>query len=391
MTTRNMERALRGAANGAGAPPVLAPAPEAEAAGAPPGAPEPRVPGGQLPAPEGNAEENEVQDNNEDYFDSEDGDGQENQEPEEHRRRVPATPPAPVRAPTENLAHQFAGMKVDPPAPLVMDTLRALELPKPPMFDGRGEYHLMEQFLYAVEAYLGVGQITRADTQVYIAGGYLLGDALSWFQAAQQSSDPKMRITDMQEFKAGLRKAFGAPDMEMNARNKLANTVQSGTVREYSTAFRNVVLLLPDITPAERFHAYITGLRPAVRKEILIRRIKDYTEAAAVAEAIDVAAQMSDDRTAYQGPGRGAQPPRPPNQPSGQQNRAALRLHALARAPARRGKLTPEEREDLMSRGACFYCREEGHIAATCPNKRAPARADAEGDHRAPEGNGDGQ
>jgi len=32
--------------------------------------------------------------------------------------------------------------------------------------------------------------------------------------------------------------------------------------------------------------------------------------------------------------------------------------------------LTPEERSDLMRRGACFHCRQIGHISQNCPKKR---------------------
>src|SRR6266700_4611544 len=32
--------------------------------------------------------------------------------------------------------------------------------------------------------------------------------------------------------------------------------------------------------------------------------------------------------------------------------------------------LTPKERSDLMRRGACFNCRQIGHISQNCPKKR---------------------
>jgi hypothetical protein len=38
-------------------------------------------------------------------------------------------------------------------------------------------------------------------------------------------------------------------------------------------------------------------------------------------------------------------------------------------------RLTPEERAQLQRTGACFYCRERGHMASQCP--RHPARVNA--------------
>lgn len=41
---------------------------------------------------------------------------------------------------------------------------------------------------------------------------------------------------------------------------------------------------------------------------------------------------------------------------------------ATAEAPGTIKKLTERERQDLYNRGGCYRCRQEGHIAAACPN-----------------------
>ena len=45
--------------------------------------------------------------------------------------------------------------------------------------------------------------------------------------------------------------------------------------------------------------------------------------------------------------------------------------------PARLRKLTDEERASLASKGACFRCREKGHIAINCPLKNSDSKGDA--------------
>jgi len=32
--------------------------------------------------------------------------------------------------------------------------------------------------------------------------------------------------------------------------------------------------------------------------------------------------------------------------------------------------MTVEERSSLMKKGACFYCKEQGHISKDCPKKK---------------------
>ena len=45
--------------------------------------------------------------------------------------------------------------------------------------------------------------------------------------------------------------------------------------------------------------------------------------------------------------------------------------------PARLRKLTDEERASLASKGACFRCREKGHIVINCPLKNSDSKGDA--------------
>ena len=91
--------------------------------------------------------------------------------------------------PTENLAERFARTDIKIPP---MDTLKPIEIPKPGYFDGGANPTItLEQFLCSTEQYLRVANVKSASLQVYVAGGLLAGNALAWYQAAMQSTDPQ--------------------------------------------------------------------------------------------------------------------------------------------------------------------------------------------------------
>ena len=167
-----------------------------------------------------------------------------------------------------------------------------------------------------------------------------------------QSMDPTDHLTTWAQFKQGLYDNFAPANMVLTARNQLADCTQTGTVRDYLTRFRNLVIIIKDVGKTELFDRFVRGLKPYIRKELVLREVDNFTDAVRLAEKIEVANQS--------------------NQNSGNSNQTkpqarAIKVMALT---AGRGKLTTEIREDCMKRGACFYCREEGHLIANCPHKK---------------------
>ena len=276
--------------------------------------------------------------------------------------------------PMENLADRLAQAAVNGPPP---NGLKSIDIPKPTSFDGALQPSIpLDQFLHSTEAYLRIGNIKNPDLQVYVAGGLLTGVAQKWYQAAMQSPDPAENLNDMNDFKRSIRENFAPSDPSLDARNMMADCVQTSTVREYLSRFRCLALQIAGYAPGEKLDKFRRGLKMPIRKELIIREVKTFTDAVRIAEAVESTTNMAGgERTQYAGgqlrntqggPSRGAP--------------ATIRSNYVAGQP--KGRLTAEERTDLMRRGACFYCREEGHMIINCPKKAArelEAAARAEG------------
>ena len=236
---------------------------------------------------------------------------------------------------------------------IAQDTLRALDIPKPPTYDGTGNFYILDQFLFAMETYLGMGNIQKPTLQVYVASGFLTGLAAMWFQANQQLTETKDRVKDWKTFKQGLFDNFAPANLVINARNQLAECTQTSTVREYLNRFRSLTLIIKDLSNAEIFDKFTRGLKPWIKTELLVREVDNFIDAVRVAEKLETAKQMSQ-------PNQGI--PKPPI-PQGK----GIRLNAFS---GPRPRMTQAERDDCVRRGACFYCREEGHTAFECPNRK---------------------
>ena len=240
------------------------------------------------------------------------------------------------------------------PATLAQDTLRALDIPKPSTYDGNGSFHALDQFLFAAEMYLRIGNIIKPELQICIASGFLDGPALTWFQATMQSPDPLDRLTTWQQFRQGLYDNFAPANLVLNARNQLAECVQTGTVRDYLTRFRNLVIIIKDVGKAELFDRFTRGLKPYIRKELILREVDNFNDATRLAEKIETANSSTGHTTA------------PPKTQA-----KNLRVNAINAGQTKLLKLSDAQRLECMRRGACFYCREDGHMIKDCPLRLA--------------------
>lgn len=90
------------------------------------------------------------------------------------------------------------------------------------------------------------------------------------------------------DFCGALIKRFMPINAERTARDKLLVLKQTGSVSAYAMEMQRLLLLVPDKSPADQLHAFITGLKPALQKELLTKDPKDLHEAIDMADRIDL-------------------------------------------------------------------------------------------------------
>ncbi|KAF8909997.1 hypothetical protein BGZ58_005939, partial [Dissophora ornata] len=166
---------------------------------------------------------------------------------------------------------------------------------------------------------------------------------------------------------------------------------RKSSVAAYTHQFRRLLRLIPGIDEATVLHMYVKGLEPSTRKEVRLRRPRNLAQAHHDASELHSILYPADLRLHHTPPSSSsdmeidnlsATPEtslanlsvelnnfrkqllheinsgsRPSNNFSGSSNNPS---------GSNPGRLTPAEKTRLMQRGACFRCRQDGHMAGQC-------------------------
>lgn len=226
---------------------------------------------------------------------------------------------------------------------------------KPDFFQGkRGES--TDAWLFQVQQYFELCAIDSR-MQVPFAASLLRDNAAIWWRnhVLQSNLGMEERIKAWTTFSKALQDQFRPINAIKIARDKLASLHQITSVHEYSFQFRTLVLEIPSMSEEEKIDRFVRGLKPQTRREVDLREPMTLNDAIRIADRFDV---ISYKPWSQQYPVR----------PSSNTGPVPMEIDAIQT----RKKLTPTERERLLRIGACFYCRQPGHMAQACPEKKAP-------------------
>jgi hypothetical protein len=187
----------------------------------------------------------------------------------------------------------------------------------------------------------------------------LVDDAAIWYQTLD-------RVYEWEEFKKEFLHRFRDPQAEQNARVRLHQLRQTTSAKKYTEEFKRLAACISDLTEADRLQTYKHGLKPELRRDASIRKVRTFEEAVREAEELDEInfqerLRAADDKkktTRTEKVARVAEKLRDRKTP-------AL-MDSTTKAA---GDEKAKQREELRKKGACFYCKELGHIATACPKK----------------------
>ncbi|KAJ9553883.1 hypothetical protein OSB04_017928 [Centaurea solstitialis] len=215
-----------------------------------------------------------------------------------------------------------------------------LDLPK---FRGSNS----EGWIFAINKYFTL-HATTSEQRLQIIGFNLEGDASEWFRRMTRNN----LITTWDEFIASVRNHFG-PSKYEDPHEALSKLLQTDTVAHYQGEYEKLMNRVRDISETLLISFYISGLKPAIQRELLISRPQTLGDAFAIARITK--ARFSDQWATTT-----------PAPPSSFPNTTWAKQQG---PPARPISSQVAKRQERMNLGLCFNCDNKWAKGHKCPGK----------------------
>ena len=157
----------------------------------------------------------------------------------------------------------------------------------PPTYDGREQKYPAKRWIIAMEQYFNVTEVAE-HLRVGLAANALRDAAQSWWltlpKQRVEPSTNQLRDMNWKEFAEALMGHFCPQRYEENARYRLWNVRQSGSVRQYIRDFQEVIVDITDATDAELKDRFVHNLKDYVRREVMQQQPTSLAQAYNAAE-----------------------------------------------------------------------------------------------------------
>jgi hypothetical protein len=263
----------------------------------------------------------------------------------------------------------------------------SLKMPKPERFSGKStDDNEIENWVFAMDnLFVAYGAALADSQQLAYAVGYLIEDALAWWQAARCSQDaPK----SWSALKLAMLEYFVSPTKVSDAKDELLALTQKGAegINEYIARFQRLLIMAQITNESDKVYAFIRGLRRFTAGSIRMHKPSTLIEAMSLAAEFEGAfkgnsAPKGSKRAAdFEGHSRDGKRTKPSafhgfNPGSGKRSayqsgkgKSQGRSSSGKTTTQRYGK-TPAEIEALRRQNACFACGQKGHTAQGCTSK----------------------
>lgn len=256
---------------------------------------------------------------------------------------------------------------------LVEHNKDGLKMPPPATYDGTPGQ--LRAFLTQMRTYqrFHLGAIANVTDQVLLAGAYLRGDALSWFEPYQRayhetnssewSGDVARMFKHYANFEEAIKGAFGDPDEEREAERRLLTLGQRGSAANYAAQFRQ---------QASRLHwddepliaQFYRGLKDEVKDE-LVKDDRPATLSEYIERAVRIDTRQYERRVEKRNKGW-VSTPKPKSLVRKHHTTAYGQHGGPMELDAAERKGLPKSKEEQK----CFNCGKKGHYARNCRNKK---------------------
>src|SRR5262249_11965304 len=159
---------------------------------------------------------------------------------------------------------------------------------KPALFSGSRIGTTAQDWLFQMRQYLDL-TIVEPHQQVPFASSFLRDNAATWWRSHIMAADAGSieRITTWAQFHSAVLVEFQPINIVESARDRLDALYQTSSVQEYVRKFREVTMLIPDLSGGEALHKFVSGLKPLTKREVKTRFPKSLDEAVRIADMVD--------------------------------------------------------------------------------------------------------
>jgi hypothetical protein len=223
-------------------------------------------------------------------------------------------------------------------------------IPRPDKFDGSRKGNKVREFKRKIERYIRCQPTLEDRYHCDVVSGFLTGAADVWFT---RWSKGKNSFTAA-ELLEDLVEHFSPANVSQEARRKLSKFEQRGPASDYSVKFRELLEEIDEISEEEAKNYFINGLQPQVKKEVLLKDLKDEFT---LDETEQIAIQIDSILFKNRNPGRVFNANR-------QNNSAVTPMEGI-----QYNALSLEERTRLQKEDRCFSCKQQKSHAPGCRSR----------------------
>lgn len=163
---------------------------------------------------------------------------------------------------------------------------------KPDPFDGQRDFLVVNTWIYKMEQYLGIVQVSNPHaeltdaTRIMYASTFFSGTAaVWWFTICQWKRAP----STWSDFKKTVTAEFVPVDHVRRSMDKLRRLKHTGSVSQFLAKFRKVILTSQELSEGEKLDRFCSALKYDIRLEVLKSAVVAFEDAENVALRIDSA------------------------------------------------------------------------------------------------------
>lgn len=242
-----------------------------------------------------------------------------------------------------------------------------VDYPRPVGFNGARDAKEVENYLWRIEQYFEGLSLTDKASKVRTATLYLIDTTMLWWRRKHVDIERgTCHIDTWDDFKNELKQHFYPDNVVYEARKKLRELKQQGTIHEYVKEFTTLMLQIPNLSEEDLLFYFMDELQSWAKQELHRRDVKSVDEAIAVAESLaefqpHTHTYASKKKDKY--PAKGGGEKQDGKEWDNREQRRPL-FKGGDRNPSRQEY--EEKKKAFVPKGGCFVCKGP-HAMSNCP------------------------